>query len=351
MFRRHRRLLVAILAVAVASPVMAEEPKLGDKASDVHAEKWHNIKPGVTLGHTVSLRRLRGKVVLIEFFQCGDSPSLKVVPELISLYEEMKDNGVVMVGLTEDPPEKVEKYLKKYKKPYPIGSGSRTIDRYTPKMPWFMVLDPDNQITGYNHDLAEVKKALEGTLQKTPPKPDSEMAVVFEEEAAEKLKEADKLYKAKRLSDAWDAYCAIAEDYPNVASGKKARSQATKTKIEIDEGTASLSLKRADDALSKKKYDAATKEYTRIVDKWPDTPSGKKAQAHLDKLQKDPSLSKEVQETAAAKKCKGWLQTARGLAKNDRVDEARKYYKRIIDEFPNTSFAETARIEMDKLKD
>lgn len=350
MFRRHRRLLVAILAVAVAAPVLGEEPKLGEKAGDVHAEKWHNLKAGVTLGSSVSLRRLRGKIVLIEFFECGDSASLKVVPELLKLYEDVKENGVVMVGLTRDPPEKVTKYLTKYKKPYPIGSGSRTLDKYTPKMPWFMVVDPDNKIAGFHHEFAEIKKALDATLQKSPPKPDSEMAVIFEEEAAEKLKEADKLYKAKRLPDAWDAYCAIAEDYPTVASGKKAKSLAAKTKIELDEGTASLSLKRADEAMNKKKYTAAMKEYTRIVDKWPDTPSGKKAQAHLDKMQKDPALSKDVRETEAAKKCKGWLQTARGLAKNDRIDEARRYYKMIIDNYPNTSFAETAKVEMDKLK-
>ena len=349
MFRRHRRLLVAVLAAAVASPVLGEEPKLGDKAADVQAEKWHNLKSGVTLQSTVSLRRLRGKVVLIEFFECGDSSSIKAVPELIKIHEDLKENGVVVVGLTEDPPEKVTKFLAKYKKPYVVGSGSRTIERYTPKMPWFMVVDPETKIAGFHHEFAEIKKALEATLQKTPPKPDSEMAVIFEEEAAEKLKEADKLYKAKRLSDAWDKYCEIAEDYPNVASGKKARSAASKTRIELDESTAALSLKRADDALSRKKYDVAQKEYTRIVDKWPDTPSGKKAQSHLDRMQKDPSFSKEVRESAAAKKCKGWLQTARGLAKNDRVDEARRYYKRIIDEFPNTSFAETAKTEMDKL--
>lgn len=350
MIRRHRCLLVAILTAAMVAPVVAEEPKLGDKAADVHAEKWHNLKAGVTLGSSVSLRRLRGKIVLIEFFQCGESGSLKVVPDLIKLHEEMKENGVVMVGLTEDPPEKVTKYLTKYKKPYAIGSGSRTIDRYTPKMPWFMVVDPDNKIAGYTHEFGDIKKALDETLKKSPPKPDSEMAVVFEEEAAEKLKDADKLYKAKRLPDAWDVYCAIADEYPTVASGRKAKTLAAKVRIEIDESTAALSLKRADEALNKKKYDAAQKEYVRIVDKWPDTPSGKKAQAHLDRMQNDPSFSKEVRETAAAKKCKGWLQTARSLAKNDRVDEARRYYKRIIDEFPNTSFAETAQAEMDKLK-
>lgn len=349
MFRPYRRLFAVVLAAAVSSPVLAEEPKLGDKAADVHAEKWHNLKAGVTLGSTVSLRRLRGKVVLIEFFKCGDNGSIKVVPELVSLYEDMKENGVVVVGLSEDPPEKVTKFLEKYKKPYPVGSGSRTLERYRPKMPWFMVVDPDTKIAGFNHDFAEIRKALDATLQNTPPKPDSEMAVIFEEEAAEKLKEADKLYKAKRLSDAWDKYCEIAEDYPNVPSGKKARATEKKVKIEWDETTASLSLKRADEALGKKKYDDAMKEYNRIVDKWPETPSGKKAQTQLDKMQKDPAFSKEVRETAAAKKCKGWLQTARGLAKNGRVDEARRYYKRVIDEFPNTSFAETAKTEMEKL--
>src|SRR6185436_19601895 len=119
---RHRCLLVAILAAAFASPALADEPKLGEKATDVHAAKWYNLKAGVTLGSTVSLRRLRGKVVLIEFFLCGDGGSIKVVPDLAKLYEDMKENGVVVIVLTEDPPEKVTKFLAKYKKPYTVGA-------------------------------------------------------------------------------------------------------------------------------------------------------------------------------------------------------------------------------------
>jgi len=342
MLCRKSRMLIAGLVALMASPAWAD-PQLGDKASDVHAEKWHNSKP-------VSLRRLRGKVVLVEFFECGDSKSIKVTEDLIKLHEEMKENGVVIIGITEDTPERTDKFLAKYKKPYAVGSGTRTRQRFeNPKIPWFCIIDPDTKIAAFHHEFEEIRKALDGVLEKTPPKPDSEMAVIFEEEAAEMLKAADKLYKDKRLKDALDAYSAIATDYPTVASGRKAASAAARTRIEVEESTASLSLKRADDYLKNKKYEKARKDYERIVDRWPETPSGKKAQAQLDRMSTDTSFSKDVKEAQIAKKCRGWLQSARNLAKADRFDEAKRYYKRIIDEYPNTEFAEIAQTEMDKL--
>jgi len=343
---RRSRLLIAGLVAVIAAPVYSQQISLqtGDKAPDVHAEKWHNSKT------PVSLRRLRGKVVVIEFFESGDGKCIKDVPELVKLHEDMKENGVVVIGISPDTPERVIKFLGKYKKPYAVGSGSRSRNRYPwPKVPGYCIVDPDSKVAFLSNEIEETRKALDGVLQKTPPKPDSEMAKIFEEEAAEKMKAADKLYKDKRLPDAWDAYSAIAADYPTVPSGRKAATAAAKTRIELDESTAVLSLTRADDALKKKKFDLARKEYERIVDKWPDTPSGKKAQAQLDKMATDTSFSKDVKAAEAAKKCKGWLQTARNLAKSDRIEEAKRYYKRIIFQYPDTEYAETAKIELDKL--
>ncbi|MEK7324526.1 MAG: tetratricopeptide repeat protein [Chloroflexota bacterium] len=46
------------------------------------------------------------------------------------------------------------------------------------------------------------------------------------------------------------------------------------------------------------------------------------------------------------KKCEDWLQMARTLAKSGKNEEAAKYYKKVMDEFPDSTFAQTARAEM-----
>ena len=40
---------------------------------------------------------------------------------------------------------------------------------------------------------------------------------------------------------------------------------------------------------------------------------------------------------------------ARGLVRNGKKDQARTYYQKILDEFGDTSFAKTAKEEMDQL--
>lgn len=53
-------LFASMFSVAMASPAMAL--KVGDKAPEIHAGKWHNAKNGV------SLAKLKGQIVLIDFW-------------------------------------------------------------------------------------------------------------------------------------------------------------------------------------------------------------------------------------------------------------------------------------------
>jgi len=41
---------------------------------------------------------------------------------------------------------------------------------------------------------------------------------------------------------------------------------------------------------------------------------------------------------------------ARTLAKNGKEDQAAEYYQRVLDEFPESEFADTAKAELDKLR-
>jgi len=53
--------IAGLLSIAgAASPALAL--KVGDKAPEVHGTKWHNSKG------TVSLAKLRGQIVLIDFW-------------------------------------------------------------------------------------------------------------------------------------------------------------------------------------------------------------------------------------------------------------------------------------------
>ncbi len=63
----HRRtaLMIGLLA-SMAAPAAAQNAvKVGDQAPEITAEHWMNLPKGMS---SISLKQLRGKVVMIEFW-------------------------------------------------------------------------------------------------------------------------------------------------------------------------------------------------------------------------------------------------------------------------------------------
>lgn len=66
---------------------------VGKPAPAVSAEKWLNSAP-------LSLDQLKGKVVVIDFWAPWCGPCRQVIPTLIKDYNELKDQGLVVIGFT-----------------------------------------------------------------------------------------------------------------------------------------------------------------------------------------------------------------------------------------------------------
>jgi len=268
----------------------------------------------------------------------------------VQLHQDFKKKGVVVIGLSDETDSKVATHIKGDKTPYIVASGSRSGKAYgIPGYPTFYVINPEGKVTYKGHGVGEARKAVEQCLKDTPPKNQEEMAKEFDKEAVEKLKKADELYKKKMLKDALDAYKAVASDYEDTPSGKKAKQMADKIKIELSDVEAAAALKKADGLFAKKKYQLAIEAYEKVAADFPKTASAKKAEAKVEEIKADKTIAKEMREAEAAKKCKGWIQMARGLAKNGKVEEARRYYEKVIEQYGDTSWAATAKEELAKL--
>ncbi len=66
---------------------------VGKPAPEVSAEKWLNSAP-------LSLDKLKGKVVVIDFWAPWCGPCRQVIPTLAKDYNELKDKGLVVIGFT-----------------------------------------------------------------------------------------------------------------------------------------------------------------------------------------------------------------------------------------------------------
>ncbi len=66
---------------------------IGKPAPDLRAQKWLNSTP-------LALSGLLGKVVVIDFWAPWCPPCRQVIPALLKDYNELKDQGLVVIGLT-----------------------------------------------------------------------------------------------------------------------------------------------------------------------------------------------------------------------------------------------------------
>ena len=94
-----------------------------------------NPAPAFTLqdlnGNNVSLSDFQGKVVILDFWATWCPPCVKEIPHFIELYEQYKDKGFVMVGISLDQAgiSVVKSFAQKYQINYPILMTDGRVDK------------------------------------------------------------------------------------------------------------------------------------------------------------------------------------------------------------------------------
>jgi peroxiredoxin len=71
-------------------------------------------------GKTWTLGKLKGKVVLINFWATWCPPCVKEIPDLEALYDEFNERGLVILGVADDDPAKLKKFVVDRGIRYPI---------------------------------------------------------------------------------------------------------------------------------------------------------------------------------------------------------------------------------------
>jgi cytochrome c biogenesis protein CcmG/thiol:disulfide interchange protein DsbE len=105
--------LVALLAFGFFSPG-GDRPQPGEPAPDFSLRRFD--------GTEVALRDLRGQVVVLNFWASWCSPCREEAPALQAVWEEYRDRGVVLLGVTyKDAEAASRKFVETYGLTY--GNG------------------------------------------------------------------------------------------------------------------------------------------------------------------------------------------------------------------------------------
>jgi outer membrane protein assembly factor BamD (BamD/ComL family) len=114
---------------------------------------------------------------------------------------------------------------------------------------------------------------------------------------------------------------------------------------------------RADEALAaarelekQKKDELAYNRYKAITREFPDTDAATTAAAAVKRYEGDAAFVKRLSEKEASGRARAALSMARSYRTANKSDQARQKYQSIIQEFPNTPYAQAAQQELAALK-
>ena len=191
---RFRFLAAALLgALAVATPA-AQAAKIGDPAAPLHVAQW--IKNG-----PVDLATGKDKTVyVVEFWATWCGPCLQSIPHLTELQAKFKDQGVVVIGISDEKPKDVQPFVKKMggKMEYTVGldDNNQTDKAYMGAyhqngIPTAFVIDKTGAVVWVGHPAGDLNKVIQQVLAGTfVPKPLPEPEAADEEDSSPSLQDA-----------------------------------------------------------------------------------------------------------------------------------------------------------------
>ena len=158
MFNKHTVLLVGLMAFL--APISSFADKLGDPAAPLTVKEW--IK-----GQPVDVKD--GKNIYVLEFWAALSPACRAaIPELNELQNKFKDKGVVLLGIADDPPDKVKEFISGVKIEYSVAVDDhrKTARNYMVAygqngIPHAFIIDKDGKVIWHGHPLHGLDKALD----------------------------------------------------------------------------------------------------------------------------------------------------------------------------------------------
>src|SRR2546430_8552457 len=149
-----------------------DNPQYAAAIAKLEADDQARQKADFTLtdlqGKSWTLRELRGKVVLVNFWATWCPPCRKEMPDLDALYTKFKDQGLVILAVDDEDAGKVKPFLTERPVTYPIllDPGRKINDLFhIDGIPKSFVYDRTGKLVAQSIDMRTQKQFLEMLAQ------------------------------------------------------------------------------------------------------------------------------------------------------------------------------------------
>jgi peroxiredoxin len=153
---------------------------MSELGSTQFEDYYGKAAPQMTLktidGDEINLSNLKGKRVLLDFWATWCGPCKKEIPNLVKLRESTSADKLVIIGISDEPADRIRSFGQRMKINYPLVSVSDDVMLPEPfseiaSIPTVFVIDAngiiENALSGY-HPLEELKKNALGLAMKEP---------------------------------------------------------------------------------------------------------------------------------------------------------------------------------------
>jgi peroxiredoxin len=149
-----------------------EDPQFAAAVSKIEADNERRDKADFTLtelgGKTWTLKEQRGKVVVLNFWATWCPPCRKEMPDLETLYQQFKDQGLVILAISDEDAGKVRPFIAQQKVTYPIllDPGRKVSELFQIEgIPKTFVYDRTGKLVAQSIDMRTRRQFLEMLAQ------------------------------------------------------------------------------------------------------------------------------------------------------------------------------------------
>jgi peroxiredoxin len=149
-----------------------DDPQFAAAVSKIEVDNVRREQADFTLtelgGKTWTLKEQRGKVVVLNFWATWCPPCRKEMPDLEKLYQQFKDQGLVILAISDEDAGKVKPFIAKQKVTYPIllDPGRKVNELFQIEgIPKTFVYDRNGKLVAQSIDMRTRRQFLEMLAQ------------------------------------------------------------------------------------------------------------------------------------------------------------------------------------------